>query len=104
MLFRSAEGIDTSQESLALDDIAAVGPGGHFLAQKHTRQHIREIWIPELSHPRISGDDQPAGDIHQRARTKFERILAEHNPEPLEGTVRNALRAVLEAAEQELGR
>ena len=97
-----AEGIETSQESLALDDIAAVGPGGHFLAQKHTRQHIREIWIPELSHPRLSGDAQPSGDIHQRARTIFERILAEHNPEPLEGTVRTELRAILEAAEKEL--
>ena len=99
-----AEGIDTGRDSLALDEIAAVGPGGHFLAQKHTRQHIREIWIPELSHPRISGDDQTSGDIHQRARSKFERILAEHNPEPLERTVRNELGAVLEAAEQELGR
>jgi trimethylamine--corrinoid protein Co-methyltransferase len=99
-----AEGIDTGQESLALDDIAAVGPGGHFLAQKHTRQHIREIWIPELSHPRLSEGEQPSADIRQRARIKFERILVEHKPEPLEGAVRDELGAVLEAAEQELGR
>jgi len=34
-----AEGIDTSAEALALDVIAGVGPRGHFLAQKHTREH-----------------------------------------------------------------
>ena len=98
------EGIDAGVESLALDVIAAVGPGGHFLAQKHTRQHIREIWIPELSHPRLSGGERPAADIRQRARNKLKRILAEHEPEPLEDAVKDELRAVLEAAEQEVGR
>jgi len=33
---------DINTESLALDVIAAVGPGGHFLAQRHTRLHMRE--------------------------------------------------------------
>ena len=47
-----AEGIDVSAEGLALDVIASVGPRGHFLAQKHTRRRMREIWFPELSHPR----------------------------------------------------
>ena len=30
------------EESLALDVIDAVGPGGHFLAQPHTRRHMRD--------------------------------------------------------------
>ena len=96
-------GVETSSDALALDVIAAVGPGGHFLGQKHTRQHIRNIWLPELSHPRIAQNDPPSTDIRQRARAKFDRLLAEHAPEPLEENVQNELRAVLNAAEQKLG-
>ena len=98
-----AEGIDTGADSLALDVIADVGPRGHFLAQKHTRQHVREIWIPELTHPRLPLGDQPFPDIRQRARAKLDRILAEHEPEPLEEAQQAELRAILDAAERELG-
>ena len=34
--------IPMDEESLALDVIDAVGPGGHFLAQPHTRRHMRD--------------------------------------------------------------
>ena len=95
-------GVETGSDALALDVIAAVGPGGHFLGQKHTRQYIRDIWIPELSRPRISQNEPPSPDIRQRARAKFNNILAEHDPEPLEEVVQNELRAILKAAEQEL--
>jgi len=98
-----AEGIDTGADGLALDVITDVGPRGHFLAQKHTRQHVRKIWIPELTHPRLSLGDQLLPDIRQRARAKFDRIMAEHEPEPLEEAVQVELRSVLDAAEQELG-
>ena len=36
------EGINTSDDQLALDVIKKVGPNGHFLAQKHTRRTIRD--------------------------------------------------------------
>jgi trimethylamine--corrinoid protein Co-methyltransferase len=98
-----AEGIDASADGLALDVIADVGPRGHFLAQKHTRQHIREIWIPRLTHPRATPGGEPLSDIRQRARAKLDRILAEHEPEPLEGAQRAELRAILDAAGRELG-
>ena len=38
-----AEGIDTTSDKLAVDVIQEVGPGRHFLAQKHTRRLVREI-------------------------------------------------------------
>jgi len=63
-----AEGIDTSAEALALDVIAEVGPRGHFLAQKHTREHVREIWIPELTHPAPSETEGQSGSYPGRAR------------------------------------
>ena len=98
-----AEGLDASSEGLALDVIAKVGPGGHFLSQKHTRKHLREIWIPHLTQPRPSPGGEPPAGIRQRARARVDQILAEHEPEPLEETAQVELRAILHAAAQELG-
>ncbi|NIV36883.1 MAG: hypothetical protein GWN58_47850 [Anaerolineae bacterium] len=97
-----AEGVDTSDGGLALDVIAAVGPRGHFLAQDHTRLHLREIWIPKLTHPRPSLDGEPLPDIQQRARAELDRILAEHQPEPLEEAAQAELQVILDAAAREL--
>jgi trimethylamine--corrinoid protein Co-methyltransferase len=98
-----AQGVDTAGDALALDVIAAVGPRGHYLAQEHTRQHLRRIWLPQLSHPRPPLDGKPLPGIRQRARAEFDRILAEHQPEPLEAAVQAELRAILDAAARELG-
>jgi trimethylamine--corrinoid protein Co-methyltransferase len=98
-----AQGIDTSGAGLAVDVITTVGPRGHFLAQEHTRQNLRGLWIPELTHPRPPRDGEPLPDIRLRARAELDRILAEHQPEPLEQAVQAELRALLMAAEDELG-
>jgi len=96
------EGIDTSIDGLAMDVIKNVGPGGHFLAQKHTRKYLREIWIPELSHPRKSQGEPPSADIRQRAKEKLNKILAEHNPEPLEEALQRELQVILDSAKKEM--
>ena len=44
-----ARGLDTSREALALDVIKDVGPRGHFLRQKHTRQQLRKLEFSELT-------------------------------------------------------
>jgi trimethylamine--corrinoid protein Co-methyltransferase len=97
-----AQGIDSSPMGLASDVIAAVGPRGHFMAQKHTRRLVRDIWIPELTHPGPKKEQEEPAAIRQRARAKLDRILAEHHPEPLEQAVQDELRAILDAAAREL--
>jgi trimethylamine:corrinoid methyltransferase-like protein len=88
----------------ALDVIEAVGPGGHYLSQKHTRAHMREIWIPDLTHPRPSANGSQNGDIRKRARAKFDKILAEHEPQPLEEAAIYEINSILMKAEAQLGR
>ncbi|MGD2104997.1 MAG: trimethylamine methyltransferase family protein [Anaerolineae bacterium] len=97
------DGLATDGESLALDVIFDVGPKGHFLAQDHTRQHLRDIWIPELTHPRPSPTGQPRENLGQRARAELQRILADHEPDPLPGAVRKELKAILASAAKDLG-
>ncbi len=92
------EGIDTAADKLALDVIESVGPGGHFLGQKHTRRTIREIWLPQLTHPPPTMDSQRLPDIRRRARTTFKRILTEHHPEPLPEKHQAELQKIIQAA------
>ena len=99
-----AHGLTINPEGIALDVIENVGPGGHFLSQKHTRTNMRQIWIPDLTHPRISTDEPPPTDIRQRAKEKLEWILAEHQPVPLEEDVQDELRSILAVAEREIGK
>ena len=95
-----AEGIDTSTDQLALDVIQTVGPGGHYLAHKHTRRTIRDIWLPELTHPAPRMDELPSPDIRERARATFERILTDHKPEPLPKDIQLELKNIVKAAER----
>jgi trimethylamine--corrinoid protein Co-methyltransferase len=97
-----AQGVDTSEAGLALDAITRVGPRGHFLSQKHTRQHMREIWIPGLSHPQARSTSSSRPDIRSRARAKLGAILAEHRPQPLEKATQAELHHILTAAKKEL--
>ena len=97
-----AHGLTINPEGIALDVIEKVGPGGHFLSQKHTRSHLREIWIPELTHPRGSTNGSSKTDMRQRAKDKLDGILADHRPEPLEQNVQHELTSILAAAEREI--
>jgi len=89
-------------DGIALDIIEGVGPGGHFLSQKHTRSHMRDIRIPDLTYPRMASDGNQNGDIRKRARDKFDRILAEHEPTPLEEAAQEEINVILNCAEVEL--
>ncbi|MCP4692447.1 MAG: hypothetical protein GY859_30665 [Desulfobacterales bacterium] len=48
MINQYMNGVSVSDETLALDVIHRVGPGGHFLTEDHTAMHCREVWYSEL--------------------------------------------------------
>jgi trimethylamine--corrinoid protein Co-methyltransferase len=87
-------------EALALDAIDAVGPGGHFLGQAHTRTHMRKTFVRGLSgEPEASGGYRdPLEVAGERARD----ILEHYEPEPLGEAKAGALRRILAAADAEL--
>ena len=96
-----AAGLDTSPDALAVDVIKSVGPRGHFLAQRHTRDHVREWDLSELTFR--PSEDGGYRDPIQVAREKTEWILEQHYPEPLEESQRRELSRILEVADRELG-
>jgi trimethylamine--corrinoid protein Co-methyltransferase len=92
--------IDLDDESLALDAIAEVGPGGHFLGHKHTRRHMREAVKPAITH-RV-GPDGAYRDAVEVARETAEWIWREYRPEPLEADKAAELARIVAAADVEL--
>jgi trimethylamine--corrinoid protein Co-methyltransferase len=42
------QGIVLDDDTLALDVVDRVGPGGHFLDKEHTLNHFRDVWYPQL--------------------------------------------------------
>ncbi|HDD62483.1 MAG TPA: hypothetical protein ENF22_08165 [Chloroflexi bacterium] len=95
-----AEGIGTNPDQIALDVIKSVGPGGHYLGQKHTRSKIRDIWLPTLTHPAPVLDDKLPLEIRDRARETLRKILLEHEPEPLSPEIQLEISKILNSAEK----
>ena len=92
--------IDVDDETLALEAIAEVGPGGHFLGHKHTRGHMREAVKPAITHQ--LGSDGAFRDPLEVAREKAEWIWREYAPEPLDPAKAAELTKILAAADAEL--
>jgi len=105
IVFRLAQGIEISDETLALDIIRKVGPGGNFLAERHTLDHLRrEHFIPDLTDRRSYDAWLKSGakDLVKRAKEKVKTILEKHRPEPLEKDVAKEIREIIKRADKDL--
>jgi trimethylamine--corrinoid protein Co-methyltransferase len=95
-------GIVVDDETLALDAIRAVGPGGNFLAHKHTKKHMRELWLPTLMDRRPYGVWEEKRDgAREWAREKAQALLRDHHPAPLDPRLAAELRRIIAAGEAE---
>jgi trimethylamine--corrinoid protein Co-methyltransferase len=99
---RFMEGVEISEETMALDVIDKVGPGGHFVAEDHTFRHFRKNWVPRLFDRSTRGEWEAAGGLSMgdRATARAQQILEQHQAPPMQGDVRSQLDAVIERAEQ----
>jgi trimethylamine--corrinoid protein Co-methyltransferase len=93
--------MDVNEDTLALDAIYAVGPGGHFLGQKHTREHMRTSLVRGVTHE--LDRDNKYRDPREVARDRVKWILENHHPDPLEQAKQVELDRILKSAEKELG-
>jgi trimethylamine--corrinoid protein Co-methyltransferase len=102
IIARYLRGIAVDDETLALDLIHEIGPGGAFTTTGHTLCHFRdELLIPGLigREPRETWEAAGAPDMRTRAREKARRILAEHHPPPLADGVVAQLDEIVKEAE-----
>jgi trimethylamine--corrinoid protein Co-methyltransferase len=86
---------------MALGVTAKVGPRGHFLAQKHTRKHIRDFRLPLLEQEDPDGNPRDAQEV---ALEEFKRLNETHRPKSLPDEVLAELDRILAAAGREAER
>jgi trimethylamine--corrinoid protein Co-methyltransferase len=94
------KGIDVSEETLMLDELDTVGPGGHFLATEQTLNRFHDFWLPGLldRKRRVQWLDAGAQTLGQRLNTRVKEITKEHQPKPLEADKKNKVREILAQA------
>jgi trimethylamine--corrinoid protein Co-methyltransferase len=89
-------GIVIDTETLALDTIRSVGPGGNFLTQKHTLKHMRELWVPKYMDRRPYNIWEEKRDGAQEwATAEARRIISTHHPEPLPQAISDELQQII---------
>ncbi len=85
---KTLQGFPVDEESLAMDTIRAVGPGGNFLSQKHTLKHMRELFVPQYMDRRpYNVWEEKKDGARDWALSKARQILASHQPDPLDPAI-----------------
>jgi trimethylamine--corrinoid protein Co-methyltransferase len=100
ILVSMARGIEVNDETLAIDAIRDVGPGGNYLAHRHTKKHMHSLWKPALFDRRPYGMWEAKRDgARDWARERAGVILRDHRPQALEPQAERALAGIIERAE-----
>ncbi len=77
-------GIPVNKDTLALDVIEKVGPGGHYLQEKHTMDHFRDIKYSEIFERQVFGIWESSGSEKLEQRLQEETLeKMKHRPDPL---------------------
>jgi len=94
------KGIEVSDDTLMLDEIDRVGPGGHFLNTDQTLKRFREFWYPSLLDrgTRPQWLEAGATTLGQRLNTRVKEIVAEHQPQPLHREKKEKVQEILAKA------
>ena len=103
---RIMRGIGVSNETLALDVIDSVGPGGTFIDQMHTAEHFREeLWMPQLLDRAFWPGWEAAGraELGDLLPVKVQELLSDYEEKPLPEDVICEVDKIVEAAEKKLG-
>ncbi len=83
MAMRAVRGIEVTKDTIALDVFKKVGPGGNFIAERHTSKYLRqEHFMPKLAcrKPRGEWEEDGRHDIEYRAIEEAKRLMKEHKP------------------------
>ena len=99
-------GISVTPETLAVDVIEQVGPGGQYLTQSHTRDHFRkELWFPTLMDRQQRRSWMASGGktMADRVRARVVDVLEHHEPMPIPARVMGRLKELVAQADARHG-
>jgi trimethylamine--corrinoid protein Co-methyltransferase len=90
--------VTVNDETLALDVIEELGPTGDYLSHAHTMQHFREPYYSKLAEKGVYAQCLHKGGttMEQRAGRLIDKILADHEPDPLPPDIQRDLKRIVE--------
>ena len=107
MVKRIMRGIEVNADTLMLDLIEQVGPGGQFLTEPRSATLSRkQVWMPTLLDRQPFDIWEQAGSKRMETRVgeKLRKILQTHRPVGLPESAARAIQAILTQAEQKHSR
>jgi len=100
ILVNMFKGIQINDQTLAMDVIRSVGPGGHYLGELHTREFMKNRWIPSLMDRRSYEVWELQKDgARQWAHNKAKQILSESSPYALDEFQNSELNKIILSVE-----
>jgi trimethylamine--corrinoid protein Co-methyltransferase len=95
------DGIEVSDDTLAFDMVREVGPRGMFLAHRRTAKEVRRLWPPSILFEESKHPGEKYRDAFEVAHEATDWILKNHRPAPLPEEVRQEIRRIVTAADQD---
>jgi trimethylamine--corrinoid protein Co-methyltransferase len=105
MFYHFLNGFEISDETLALDMIAEVGPGGHHFGTPHTQARFTTEFYQSFLADRLGYETWNAAgawDAARRANALWQEILTQYEKPPLDPGIEQALTEYVERREREL--
>jgi len=92
MIRHYLKGVRVDEDSLALDTIAQVGPGGEYLTCRHTLENCRKIpWQPEISARNLQHGSDFNAQILMNIQTKKKKMLSGYHHPDLDFDIKTRL-------------
>jgi len=105
MTARFFAGVPVDDETLALDVIAHVPAGGHFLGEEHTRRHFKsEFYFPQLADTEAyeAWVKKGSKDAYARATERWKKLLGSYQEPRLDPAIDEALRDFVARRKREI--
>ena len=83
---RMLQGFEVNEETLAVDVVKQVGPGGSFLGHEHTASHFRDELFVSRMFDRLNWDaavNQPVRGIEEKAKLVAAELMQKETEPPL---------------------
>ena len=102
MIKQIGKGIEVTDETLALDILKEVGPGGEFLSHDHTYDHWKEWFRPTIIDRSNfeTWTENGSKTYNDRLEPEVDRILASHEPEPLDEKIIQEMKKIINLADK----
>jgi trimethylamine--corrinoid protein Co-methyltransferase len=101
MIKQIGKGIQVTDETLALDILKEVGPGGEFLSHDHTYDHWKEWFRPTIIDRSNfeAWSDAGSKTYNDRLEPEVDRILESHAPQPLDENIVQEMKKIINLAD-----